>query len=270
MSANKKVYVIKVGGAFMQSGAEALKFLSTLKELQQHFTLVLVHGGGAIVEDLLSALKLPTQKIDGLRVTPKEHMPYIVGALAGTANKELCALALSAGLTPVGLSLLDGKMCIAKTINQQLGAVGTVEPGDPNLLTAIASSQMLAIISSIGADQQGNLLNINADQAATAIAQLLDAELLLLSDVPGVLDANKQLIQSLSHQQILKLTQDNIIKDGMVVKVQAAQQAANSLGRSVTIASWKDSNTLLGLSQGKHLGSTILPDSFPAIEKESA
>ncbi|WP_034899728.1 acetylglutamate kinase [Paraglaciecola psychrophila] len=256
---NRKILVIKVGGAFMQAEDAALALLSTIAELQKNYIVVLVHGGGAMVEELLNALNLTSHKIDGLRVTPKEHMPYITGALAGTANKQLCGLAIRAGISPVGLSLLDGKMCIATVMLEELGAVGSVEPGDATLLKALAATHMLPIISSIGADNNGNLLNVNADQAATVIAQLLDAQLLLLSDVPGVLDANKNLIEHLDIEQIETLIAQNVIRDGMIVKVQAALKAANSLGRSVTIASWKDAEKLLGLLQQQAIGSKILP-----------
>ncbi|MDU0354082.1 acetylglutamate kinase [Paraglaciecola aquimarina] len=181
---NMPTLVIKVGGAFMQSDSHALALLNTLSKLQQSYHLVLVHGGGAMVEELMQALNLKSQKIDGLRVTPAEHMPYITGALAGTANKQLSSLAIQAKLTPVGLSLVDGKMCTAKVMRKELGAVGTVQANDPTLLKLLVQTEMLPIISSIGVDASGQLLNINADQAATVIAQLLDAELLLLSDVP--------------------------------------------------------------------------------------
>jgi acetylglutamate kinase len=251
--------VIKVGGAFLQAEDAALALLTTISELQKTYIVVLVHGGGAIVEDLLSALNLTSQKIDGLRVTPKEHMPFIAGALAGTANKQLCGLAIRAGLSPVGLSLLDGNMCHATVMREELGAVGSVKSGDATLLKVLAATNMLPIISSIGADNTGNLLNVNADQAATVIAQLLDAELLLLSDVPGVLDANKNLIEHLDSKQIETLIAQNVIRDGMIVKVQAALTAANSLGRSVTIASWKNAENLLGLLQQQAVGSKIFP-----------
>jgi acetylglutamate kinase len=251
--------VIKVGGAFMQAEDAALALLKTISELQKSYIVVLVHGGGAMVEELLSALNFTSQKIDGLRVTPNEHMPYITGALAGTANKQLCGLAIKAGISPVGLSLLDGKMCKATVMREELGAVGSVEVGDATLLKALAATDMLPIISSIGADSEGNLLNVNADQAATVIAQLLDAQLLLLSDVPGVLDANKNLISQLDSEQIDTLIAQNVIRDGMIVKVQAALDAANSLGRSVTIASWKESEKLLGLLQHQAIGSKISP-----------
>ena len=256
---NKPSLVIKVGGAFMQAPELAIQLLSTIAQLQQNYQVVLVHGGGTMVEELLQALNLSSQKIDGLRVTPKEHMPYITGALAGTANKQLCGLAIQAGLNPVGLSLADGNMCKTTVLREDLGAVGSVEALDSTLLNVLANTSMLPIISSIGADAAGNLLNVNADQAATVVAQLLNAELLLLSDVPGVLDKNKSLIEQLDTDKIEQLIAQNVIRDGMVVKVQAALTAANSLGRSVVIASWKNSEKLLGLLQQQSIGSKISP-----------
>ena len=87
---NEKIttLVIKVGGAFMQADQQALALLKVIGQLQQDIKVVLVHGGGPMVEELMQALHLTSSKINGLRVTPKEHMPYITGALAGTANKQ--------------------------------------------------------------------------------------------------------------------------------------------------------------------------------------
>lgn len=261
-----KNLVIKVGGAFMQAEQEALALLKVISQLQRQYRVALVHGGGPMVEELLQGLGLNSQKIKGLRVTPKEHMPYVVGALAGTANKQLCALAIKAGLNSVGLCLADGQITQCKVLSEELGAVGTAEAGNRQLLDSILAAGMLPIISSIGADEQGKLLNVNADQAATVIAQVLEAELLLLSDVPGVLDAQGHLINSLSATEINNLIVRQVIRDGMQVKVQAALDAANSLSRPVTIASWQDAEQLLALLQQQALGTTIIPQ---ALAKDS-
>ena len=258
--------VIKVGGAFMQATQDALALLKVIGQLQQRYRVVLVHGGGPMVEELLQGLGLNSQKLEGLRVTPKEHMPYVVGALAGTANKQLCALAIKAGLNPVGLCLADGQTTQCKVISEELGAVGTAQAGNSQLLDVILAAGMLPIVSSIGADEQGKLLNVNADQAATVIAQVLQGDLLLLSDVPGVLDAQGQLINSLHAKGIRSLIKQQVITDGMQVKVQAALDAANSLNRPVTIASWQHTERLLALLQQQTLGTTIIPQ---ALAKDS-
>ena len=244
----------------MQADQLALELLGVIQQLQQQMPVVLVHGGGPMVEELLAQLNMSSNKINGLRVTPAEQMPLIAGALAGTANKQLCGLAIRAGLTPVGLSLADGNMCQGQVLAAELGRVGEVKAGDDTLLRLLTSNNMLPIISSIGADAEGQLLNINADQAATVIAQVLDAQLILLSDVPGVLDGDKQLIEQLNAAQINQLIDAGIIRDGMIVKVQAALTAAQSLGKSVTIASWKSTSKLLGFLHNQAVGTRISAD----------
>ena len=151
-------------------------------------------------------------------------------------------------------------------MSEELGAAGIATAGKRELLDSLLVAGMLPIISSIGADLSGNLLNVNADQAATVVAQLLGADLLLLSDVPGVLDAKRNLLSELSAKDIDNLVVQNVIKDGMQVKVQAALDAATSLQRPVTIASWQDSEQLLGLLDQQAIGTTIIPHK---ITKES-
>lgn len=252
--------IIKVGGAFMQAPKAALQLLDVIAQLQQQRPVVLVHGGGPMVEQLLHALQLTSEKINGLRVTPPEHMPYITGALAGTANKQLCALAIRAKLTPVGLCLADGHSVSCQQLDPKLGSVGIARPGSGKMLDLLLGAGMLPIISSIGADEQGNLLNVNADQAATVIAQLLQGDLMLLSDVPGVLDGDKTLINQLTAQDIQILIKQEIITDGMQVKVIAALDAASNLQRPITIASWHTPEQLLGLLGGQSVGTTIIPN----------
>ncbi len=252
--------VIKVGGAFMQAEQAALDLLKVIADIQQTRPVILVHGGGPMVEELLAALNLKSEKINGLRVTPDEHMAYITGALAGTANKQLCGLAIKSGLSPVGLSLADGGMVKCAVLDPKLGAVGTATAGEAKLLSTLLSAAFLPIISSIGADEQGRLLNVNADQAATVIAQLTRADLVLLSDVPGVLNAEKQLLESLTEDQIQQLIDTNVIRDGMQVKVKAALDAASSLQHPVTIASWKSPEQLLGLKNRQSVGTLIIPE----------
>ncbi|MDO6692040.1 acetylglutamate kinase [Aliiglaciecola sp. 3_MG-2023] len=257
-----KVKVVKVGGAFLDDPSISNDFFSALFAAQEQQPVVLVHGGGSSVEKLLKGLSLTSQKVNGLRVTPKSQIDYVVGALAGTANKNLCALAKKSGLNPVGLSLLDGNITHCHQISEELGNVGSAEPVDQTLLTTLLAAGFLPIVSSIGADDQGELLNINADQAATAIAKLLNAQLVLLSDVAGVLDHNKSLINKLTSSDIETLISDGVIRDGMTVKVEAALDAANQIGQSVTIASWKN---LEILTQGTEVednasaGTTIFP-----------
>lgn len=256
--------VIKVGGALLDDTAAMTRLFLSIKDVQVSRPVVVVHGGGPLVETLMASLGLSSTKIDGLRVTPDEHMPYICGALAGSANKQLCAAALATGLTPVGLSLLDGNMVVCEALGDKYGAVGVPSTADCTFLKNVLAQSTLPIISSIGASPQGRLLNVNADQAATVIAELLDAELLLLSNVDGVLDGTKSLIRELNAQSIAAYASDGVITDGMKVKVDAALSSANALKRPVYIASWAaDINHILT----NNTGTQILPTN--ALHKDA-
>lgn len=155
--------------------------------------------------------------------------------------------------------MADGNLTQAHQIDIELGHVAEVTGQNASLLDSLLSTGFLPIISSIAIDPQGRLMNVNADQAATAIAALMKAELLMLSDVEGVLDQNKQLIAELKADQIAELIEKGVIRDGMKVKVEAALSAAQYLNQGVCIASWKNSEQLIDFFNGKPLGSKICP-----------
>jgi len=230
--------VIKVGGAILDNADVLRRLLSDIRARQTARPVVLVHGGGALVDQLLNRLGFVSEKRNGLRVTPHEQMPIIAGALAGTANKTICSEAQRLGINAVGLSLIDAGIAKCIPLDAEYGAVGVAHPGHSDLLDMLLAKQFLPVISSIGASEDGALLNINADQAATAMAKLLTADLWLLSDVAGVLDENKQLLSSLDSTEIHRLTKAGVITAGMHVKTTAALDASAALGKPVTIASW--------------------------------
>lgn len=253
--------VIKLGGAVLSDTDTLALLFQTIADYQQQAQrqIVIVHGGGYLVDELMDKLQLETVKKNGLRVTPFEHINYISGALAGTANKLLQGQAMKLGLTAVGLSLADGGLCQVTQLSEELGAVGEAKAGNGAVLTAILNTGALPIISSIGITDDGQLMNVNADQAAVAVATALDAELALLSDVSGVLDADKQLIAALDQSQADALIEQGVITDGMIVKVQAALDAAKELGRAIEVAGWKNPQKLTELFAGNSIGTRFLP-----------
>ncbi|WP_086982006.1 acetylglutamate kinase [Vibrio aphrogenes] len=253
--------VIKLGGAVLSDTDTLALLFQTISHYQQQAqrAVVIVHGGGYLVDELMDKLQLETVKKNGLRVTPFEHINYISGALAGTANKLLQGQAMKLGLNAVGLSLADGGLCQVTQLSQDLGAVGEAKAGEASVLKAILSTGALPIISSIGLTKEGQLMNVNADQAAVAVATALDAELALLSDVSGVLDAKKQLIAQLDQNMADQLIAQGVITDGMIVKVQAALDAAKQLGRAIEVAGWKEPQKLTQLLAGNSIGTRFLP-----------
>ncbi|GAB1440168.1 acetylglutamate kinase [Providencia sp.] len=252
--------VIKLGGVLLDSVEALEKLFTAIETYRQTYQreLVIVHGGGCLVDELMQKLQLPVVKKQGLRVTPADQIDIITGALAGTANKTLLAWAIKHQLPAVGLSLGDGQSATVTQLNEELGHVGNAKPGDAKLLNLLLSAGYLPIISSIGVTPQGELMNVNADQAATAIAQALNADLVLLSDVSGILDGKGQKIDEMTTQKAEKLIEQGIITDGMIVKVNAALEAATALQRSVDIASWRHAEQLPELFNGTAIGTRIL------------
>ena len=235
--------VIKIGGKFfdvIQSDEQSVNafFVYLVNLTKQQRQVVLVHGGGSQVTELLSKMGKTSKKIDGLRVTSDEDIDLVTGVLAGQLNKRLAAKCQSLGILSTGISLADGGLCQCKTVSDELGWVGEPTGGKSLLINALFTSCIMPVVATIGADEKGNLYNVNADHAALHIAKLLNAELMLLSDVPGVLDAEQNLIEHLDKTKISQLIAQSVITDGMAVKVKAAQSAADTLQRNVTIASW--------------------------------
>lgn len=252
--------VIKLGGVLLDSEEALERLFGALVEYRatHHRPLVIVHGGGCVVDELMHKLALPIVKKQGLRVTPADQIDIIAGALAGSANKTLLAWAQKYHLPAVGLCLGDGQSVKVTQLDPALGHVGKASPGDMRLLKTLLDGGYMPIISSIGITEDGDLMNVNADQAATALAATLDASLIMLSDVSGILDGKGQRIAELSADKAQALISQGIITDGMVVKVNAALDAARTLGRPVDIASWRHAEQLPQLFDGVAIGTRIL------------
>lgn len=252
--------IVKLGGVLLDSEEALEKLFSALvtwRESHQR-PLLIVHGGGCLVDDLMKKLALPVSKKNGLRVTPADQIDIITGALAGTANKTLLAWSKKHGINAVGLCLGDGGSVNVAQFDEELGHVGLATPGSPVLINTLLGSGFLPVISSIGITDDGKLMNVNADQAATALASTLGADLILLSDVSGILDGKGQRIEEMTAAKAEQLIAQGIITDGMIVKVNAALDAARTLGRPVDIASWRHAEQLPTLFNGVSIGTRIL------------
>ncbi|WP_395340117.1 acetylglutamate kinase [Ningiella sp. W23] len=264
MTDASKPIVIKVGGRFFDellsatNATNAHPLLNAIKALKSAGRrVVLVHGGGNHVQTQLKALGFVSDKLDGLRITPDTHMPTVAGMLAGFLNKSLVAKSQALHINGVGMSLADGLLAKCEAINPALGAVGAPKENDASLIQILLDANMLPIIASIGADSHGKLYNVNADHAATCIARLIDAQLILLSDVTGVLDDKMEKIDRLTPAHAQQLISDEVITDGMIVKVQAAQDSADALNSAVVIGSWNEAQALLDDKQS--FGTQIMP-----------
>lgn len=252
--------IIKLGGVLLDSEEALGRLFTTLVSYRAQYQrpLAIVHGGGCVVDELMNKLNLPVKKKNGLRVTPADQIDIITGALAGTANKTLLAWAKKYGIASVGLCLGDGDSVKVRRLDDDLGHVGEAHPGSPALINMLLEGGFLPVISSIGMTDDGQLMNVNADQAATALAATLGADLILLSDVSGILDGKGQRIAEMTAAKAEQLIEQGIITDGMIVKVNAALDAARALGRPVDIASWRHADQLPALFNGTSIGTRIL------------
>lgn len=252
-----KTWVIKLGGAVLNDMEAASALIAAFKQ-RKHERFILVHGGGSLVDSWLKDAGFVTSKHLGLRISPREQMPYIVGALAGCANKQLLGCAIKLGMRALGLTLYEAGVVSSQKL-KALGQVGTCEAGDTQIVEQLLAAGVLPIVSSIGFDNDGQWYNVNADEAAAAIAQMLGAELIFMTDVSAVLDANGEPLHQLNRDEISTLIAEGVINGGMQVKVETSLHAANQLRRSVYISSWKQPHNLVGLLNGEHVGTQIIP-----------
>ncbi len=224
--------LIKVGGneladpAFLHGLAQSVLTMQT--ETKQ--PVVIVHGGGQAIADLQQKLGLQRKKVDGLRVTDAASIPVVEMVLSGHSNKLIVKALLAAGVDALGLSGVDGGLlrCQKKTHpTADLGFVGEIVAVRVALLHQLAESGLTAVLSPISLGLDGHSYNVNADDAATAVALALHAEqLTFVSNVPGVLQ-NGQPIPTLTVAETEKLIAQNIITDGMIPKVRAACTAVS-------------------------------------------
>ncbi|MBQ4862318.1 acetylglutamate kinase [Pseudoalteromonas sp. MMG013] len=256
-----KTWVIKVGGAVLNqddAATELFKEMAKIATCHPSNQFILVHGGGALVDRWLSDAGFATAKHQGLRISPKEQMPYIIGALSGCANKQLMAQAIVANLQPFGCSLYEAGITVTQKL-KALAQVGQCQVGKTGVLPELLAMGRLPVVSSIGIGPDGQLYNVNADEAAEAIASALGAELVFMTDVEAVLDKNKQPIRHLNAEGINMLIETGVIVGGMEVKVKTSLRAAQYLRRGVYISSWQKPENLSFLVGGKHAGTQVTP-----------
>lgn len=210
---------------------------------------VVVHGGGPQISKLLERIGKKTEFVDGMRVTDRETMDVVEMVLGGSVNKEIVSLINAHGGRAVGLSGKDGGLIRARqltivkdTANVKtselidLGHVGEVDAIDPQLVSVLDERNFIPVIAPIGVGADGQTYNINADTVAGKLAITLNAEkLMLLTNTPGVLDRDGNLLTGLSATQIQALITDGTIAGGMLPKIRCALDAVASGVRSAHI-----------------------------------
>ncbi len=252
--------VIKYGGHAMDQNHLASEFGRDIALLKQvGINPVVVHGGGPQINAMLGRLAIKSEFIDGLRVTDAAMVEVVEMVLAGTVNKQVAALINRAGALAVGISGKDGGLIRARKLQRtvkdpdskiesvlDLGFVGEPSFIDTRVIHALTGAGLIPVIAPVGTGEDGETYNINADTAAGAIAGALNAQrLLMLTDVPGVLDAQKNLIPDLTLAQIQALIEDGTISGGMIPKVETCVEAVRQGVKGATIIDGRVPHALL-------------------------
>jgi acetylglutamate kinase len=232
--------VVKYGGHAMGEEALAEQFGSDIALLKQvGINPVVVHGGGPQINAMLKRLEVKSNFIDGLRVTDAATVEVVEMVLSGTVNKYVANLITQAGALAVGISGKDGGMVRARKAERtridpetgkvtpiDLGFVGEPAGVDARVIHALTGGGLVPVIAPVGIGNDGATYNINADTVAAAIAGALNAtRLLMLTDVPGVLDKEKSLIPNLTLQEVDARIADGTITGGMIPKVECCVEA---------------------------------------------
>jgi acetylglutamate kinase len=237
---DEQIVVIKYGGHAMGQEQIARDFARDVVLLEQTgINPVVVHGGGPQIETMLKRLGIKSEFAGGLRVTDAATMEIVEMVLAGSINKQIVGFINEAGGKAVGLSGKDGNMVTARKASRHiidpkskrelpvdLGFVGDPEKVDVTVLDQILGRELIPVLAPVATSANGQSYNINADTFAGCIAGALKAKrLLMLTDVPGVLDKSKSLISELSADEARRLIADGTISGGMIPKVETCIEA---------------------------------------------
>jgi acetylglutamate kinase len=233
---DEAIVVVKYGGHAMGDEVGARDFARDMVMLEQSgVNPVVVHGGGPQIGAMLTKLGIKSQFSDGLRVTDKATMEIVEMVLAGSINKQIVGFINAEGGRAIGLCGKDGRMVTAAKLARpnsgggrpvDLGFVGDIARVDTTVLEQVLGRELIPVLAPVAQGVDGESYNINADTFAGAIAGALGAKrLLFLTDVPGVLDGNKKLIEELKIGDIPGLIADGVITGGMIPKVETCMYA---------------------------------------------
>ena len=247
---NGKTVVIKYGGAAMVSPILKEQVMEDIVLLWLiGVRIVLVHGGGPEINDLMARLGKKPEFVDGLRVTDKETMDIVQMVLAGKINKTLVNLLEMKGGKAVGLSGMDGRLLQCTVKDERLGYVGEVQKVHIQPVTDLLDRGYIPVVSTVGCDKNGNAYNINGDTAAAYIAGALGAErLIMMTDIAGVLrdkDDPASLIPEITLAELPSLYSSGIISGGMIPKVECCAKALSRGVRNVIIMDGRVPHSIL-------------------------
>lgn len=257
-----KIVVIKYGGNAMKSEELKNAVMDDIKALYDAgVKAVLVHGGGPAINEMLKRIGKEPEFIDGSRVTDEETIGIVQMVLAGGVNKELVKLLGVRGVKASGLCGMDGMLFETKKQEGPLGFVGDITKVNTDIVTGLLDMGYVPVISTVGSDENGVVLNINADTAAAYAAGALKAEkIIMLTDVPGVLmdkDDPATLIEKLTSAEAEELMKSGVINGGMIPKCGYAALALKSGVKEAVICDGRVPNAVTRQLSGEKNGTVF-------------
>lgn len=242
------VVVVKFGGNAMGDDAAMAEFARDIVLMRQvGVHPVVVHGGGPMINEMLSKLGIKSEFVRGKRVTDKATVEVVEMILSGLVNKRIVQAIMDAGGRAVGISGKDDDLMVCEADDPELGYVGRPVEMNVQVLRDLYSAGIIPVIAPVGTGMKDNeTFNVNGDTAAGAIAGALKADrLLLMTDVPGVKNADGQVMTQITPEEIIKMTEDGVISGGMIPKTETALMAIEQGTRAVTILDGKVPNAAL-------------------------
>jgi len=252
--------VIKYGGHAMDDSALGASFAESLARLgARGMRLAVVHGGGPQITNMLERLNIPSRFERGLRVTDEATMDVVEMILCGRVNKDVVSQFLRHGVRAAGISGKDARLFSAGRLSEELGLVGEIQSVDAALVMTLLNAGFVPVIAPVAIGVDGQSYNVNADTAAGALAGSMEAEyFVLISDVPGVLGADKQLIPSLTRRDVAKLVQEGIVYGGMIPKILSCLHALDEgCKRALILDGRAESSLERYLLEGAPLGTVV-------------
>ena len=270
---NGKVIVIKYGGNAMINEELKMQVMEDVALLHLiGVKVVLVHGGGPEISDMLKKIGKEAVFVDGLRVTDAETVDVVQMVLAGKINKTLVKLLESKGGKAMGISGIDGHMIQCKVKDERLGFVGEITDVNVQPILDLLEKDYIPVVSTVGCDMAGHTYNVNADTAAASIAGAMQASrLITMTDIPGVMMDPKDpesLIPCIDLQDAQNLFDSGVSSGGMIPKVQCCIDAIKEGVHKVTILDGRVPHAILmELLTDEGAGTMVLEDKFARNEK---
>ena len=266
--------VIKIGGTLLETAADRLRVAEQVaRQVRAGHRVLVVHGGGKQLTQFLDKMGIASQFVDAFRVTTAETLDGVVKVFAGTVNHELLAAFVRIGLPAVGLSGIDASGLVAEKLQgdqgQDWGYVGRIRKANPRVWEVLSQAGFLPVLACLAVGEDGQIYNVNADQAAVACAVHWGADsLIFLTDVDGVQDGRGHTLARLGADEIPGLLASGAVTGGMLAKLNAVQEALAGQVPCVYIRNGHREDSLDGITgpteagQGRAAGGTLITPSL--------